>query len=279
MLVASLQRHWTRGLAYLVCWVVGLGYVFPLYWTVITALKRDAEIFLFPPTWIPTAPQWHNFPAATQYIAFWRYMANTVLVSGLTVLGTVLSCSLIAYGFSHIRWRGREIVFLAYLATIMLPTQVTMIPLYIIFRRFDMVGTYLPLILPAFFGNALYVFLLRQFLLTIPPELSDAASIDGASLLGIFLRIMLPLLKPALATVALFAFVATYRDFLAPLIYLTHQEQWTISLGLKMFQNMYGAQWQLMMAASTLTMMPTIILFLLAQRTFIEGIALSGIKG
>lgn len=206
-------------------------------------------------------------------------MANTALVSGLTVVGTVVSCSLIAYGFSHIDWRGRDTVFLGYLATLMLPTQVTMIPLYIVFRRFGMVGTYLPLILPAFFGNALYVFLLRQFLLTIPAELSDAARIDGSSLLGIFLRIMLPLLKPALATVALFAFVATYRDFLGPLIYLTNQEQWTISLGLKMFQNMYGAQWQLMMAASTLTMLPTIALFLMAQRTFIEGIALTGIKG
>lgn len=276
---AGLRGQWTRILAYIVCIGMGLGYLFPLYWTVITALKLDTEIFLFPPTWLPEVPQWMNFLAATQYIPFWRYMANTVIVSGLTVVGTVISCSLIAYGFSHIAWRGRDTVFLGYLATIMLPTQVTMIPLYIVFRRFGMVGTYLPLILPAFFGNALYVFLLRQFFLTIPSELSDAASMDGASRLGIFLRIMLPLLKPALATVALFSFVATYRDFLGPLIYLTHQEQWTISLGLKMFQNMYGAQWQLMMAASTLTMIPTILLFLMAQRTFIEGIALTGIKG
>ena len=275
MFKAGLRISWTRSVAYLVCIGIGLGYVFPLYWTISTALKRDEEIFLFPPTWLPAIPQWGNFLAASQYIPFWRYMANTALVSELTVVGTVVSCSLIAYGFSHIDWR----VFLGYLATLMLPTQVTMIPLYIVFRRFGMVGTYLPLILPAFFGNALYVFLLRQLLLTIPAELSDAARIDGSSLLGIFLRIMLPLLKPALATVALFAFVATYRDFLGPLIYLTNQEQWTISLGLKMFQNMYGAQWQLMMAASTLTMMPTIALFLMAQRTFIEGIALTGIKG
>ena len=279
MFKAGLRISWTRSVAYLVCIGIGLGYVFPLCWTISTALKRDEEIFLFPPTWLPAIPQWGNFLAASQYIPFWRYMANTALVSGLTVVGTVVSCSLIAYDFSHIDWRGRDAVFLGYLAMLMLPTQVTMIPLYIVFRRFDMVGTYLPLILPAFFGNALYVFLLRQFLLTIPVELSDAARIDGSSLLGIFLRIMLPLLKPALATVALFAFVATYRDFLGPLIYLTNQEQWTISLGLKMFQNMYGAQWQLMMAASTLTMMPTIALFLMAQRTFIEGIALTGIKG
>lgn len=225
MFKAGLRISWTRSVAYLVCIGIGLGYVFPLYWTIVTDLKRDEEIFLFPPTWLPASSQWGNFLAATQYIPFWRYMANTALVSGLTVVGTVVSCSLIAYGFSHIDWRGRDTVFLGCLATLMLPTQVTMIPLYIVFRRFGMVGTYLPLILPAFFSNALYVFLLRQFLLTIPAELSDAARIDGSSLLGIFLRIMLPLLKLALATVALFAFVATYRDFLGPLIYLTNQEQ------------------------------------------------------
>jgi multiple sugar transport system permease protein len=181
----------------------------------------------------------------------------------------------------------------------MLPGQVTMIPLYIFWRKvnlglqgIDLVYRYvywyplaafivaaLPLVVPAFFGNALYVFLLRQFFLTIPNELSDAARIDGASELGIFARIMVPLLKPALATVALFTFVNSYRDYLGPLIYLQDQSQWTISLGLKMFQNMYGVQWQLMMAAATLTMIPTVILFFLTQRTFIEGITLTGIKG
>jgi multiple sugar transport system permease protein len=161
----------------------------------------------------------------------------------------------------------------------MLPLQVTMIPLYIIFRKVGWIGTFYPLIVPAFFGNVLYVFLLRQFLLTIPKELSDAARIDGESELGIFWYIMVPLLKPALATVALFTFVTTFRDFLGPLIYLTDQNQWTISLGLKLFQNQYGAQWQLMMAAATLTMLPILILFFFTQRTFTEGIALTGVKG
>lgn len=275
----STKSSLVKTIAYLICTAMGLVYVFPLYWTVATALKTDIEVFLFPPTWLPENPQWQNFPAATTYIPFWLYMGNTLIVSGLTIVGTVISCSLIAYGFSRVRWPGRDWVFLAYLSTIMLPTQVTMIPLYIVFRKLGWVGTYLPLIIPAFFGNALFVFLLRQFFMTIPNELSDAARIDGAGELGIFTRIMLPLLKPALATVALFTFVGTYRDFLGPLIYLTNQEQWTISLGLKMFQNMYGAQWQLMMAASALTMLPTLILFMLTQRTFIEGIALTGIKG
>lgn len=273
------QERLGRALAYLICTLVALAFVFPLYWMVSTALKTDAEIFLVPPSLFPADPQWQNFVASTEYIPFWQYMVNTLLICVLAIVGTVTSCSLIAYGFARVRWPGRNGVFIVYLSTIMLPAQVTMIPLYIVFRQIGWIGTIWPLVVPAFFGNALYVFLLRQFFMTIPNELTDAARIDGASELGIFRRIMLPLLKPALATVALFTFVATYRDFLGPLIYLTEQNQWTISLGLKMFQNMYGAQWQLMMAAATLTMIPTVILFFLTQRTFIEGIALTGIKG
>ena len=273
------QNRLMKALAYLIASFVALAFVFPLYWMVTTSLKTDVEIFMVPPTLIPLDPQWQNYPASTQYIPFWQYMFNTLVICALTIIGTVISCSLIAYGFARVHWPGRNVVFIIYLSTIMLPAQVTMIPLYIVFRQIGWVGTMWPLVVPAFFGNALYVFLLRQFFMTIPNELTDAARIDGANELGIFWRIMLPLLKPALATVALFTFVATYRDFLGPLIYLTEQNQWTISLGLKMFQNMYGAQWQLMMAAATLTMIPTVILFFLTQRTFIEGIALTGIKG
>jgi multiple sugar transport system permease protein len=263
------QDRFAKGVAYLVCSLVALAFIFPLYWMVTTSLKTDVEIFLVPPSLFPADPQWQNYPASTEYIPFWQYMANTLLICALTIIGTVISCSLIAYGFARVRWPGRNAVFIVYLSTIMLPVQVTMIPLYIFFRQVGWVGTMWPLVVPAFFGNALYVFLLRQFFMTIPNELTDAARIDGANALG----------KPALATVALFTFVAAYRDFLGPLIYLTEQDQWTISLGLKMFQNMYGAQWQLMMAAATLTMVPTVILFFLTQRTFIEGIALTGIKG
>lgn len=273
------QDRLMKALAYLIASFVALAFVFPLYWMVTTSLKTDVEIFMVPPTLFPLDPQWQNYPASTQYIPFWQYMFNTLVICALTIIGTVVSCALIAYGFARVRWPGRNVVFIVYLSTIMLPAQVTMIPLYIVFRQMGWVGTMWPLVVPAFFGNALYVFLLRQFFMTIPNELTDAARIDGANELGIFWRIMLPLLKPALATVALFTFVATYRDFLGPLIYLTEQNQWTISLGLKMFQNMYGAQWQLMMAAATLTMIPTMILFFLTQRTFIEGIALTGIKG
>lgn len=273
------RERLVKGIAYVICTIIAVAYVFPLFWMVSTALKSDAEVFKVPPTLLPEVAQWQNFPAATQYIPFWGYMANTFFICALTIVGTVISCSLIAYGFARVRWPGRNIAFVIYLSTIMLPPQVTMIPLYIVYRQLGWVGTYWPLVVPAFFGNVVYVFLLRQFLMTIPNELSDAARIDGANELGIFRRIMLPLIKPALASVALFTFVATYRDFLGPLIYLTDETQWTISLGLKMFQNMYGLQWQLMMAASALTMVPMIILFFLTQRTFIEGIALTGIKG
>ncbi len=268
-----------KAIAYSIVIIMAIAYIFPLYWLVVTALKTDVEIFQQPPPIFPPDPQWHNFHASTTYIPFWRYMWNTIAISGLTVLGTVLSCTFIAYGFARVQWPGRNIVFLVYLSTIMLPSQVTLIPLYLIFRQLGWVGTFLPLVVPHFFGSALYVFLLRQFLLTIPQELSDAARIDGASELGILWHIMIPLMRPALAVVALFTFVQTYRDFLGPLIYLTNQEDWTISLGLKLFQNMYGAQWQLMMAASTLAMLPTIVLFFFTQKTFVRGIALTGLKG
>jgi multiple sugar transport system permease protein len=268
-----------RTIAYIVVTVMAAAYVFPLYWLFVTALKTDVEIFQVPPSLFPTIPQWQNFPLATTYIPFWQYMWNTFAIAGLTIIGTLLSCTVVAYGFARVRWPGRNIVFIIYLSTIMLPSQVTMIPLYIIYRNLGWIGTILPLVVPSFFGNALYVFLLRQFLMTIPEELSDAARIDGASEAGILWYVILPLLRPALATVALFTFVGVYRDFLGPLIYLQNQDQWTISLGLKLFQNMYGAQWQLMMAASSLAMLPTLVLFFLTQKTFIKGIALTGIKG
>jgi multiple sugar transport system permease protein len=273
------QERIKKGLAYVICTLMALIYVFPLYWLLVTALKTDGEVFQLPPSFLPANPQWQNFGAATEYIPFWQYMGNTLIIALLTIIGTLVSCTLIAYGFARIKWPGRNILFIVYLSTIMLPTQVTMIPLYIIYRQIGWIGTFMPLIVPAFFGNALFVFLLRQFMMSIPTELSEAAKIDGASEVGILRYVMLPLLRPALATVSLFTFVNVYRDFLGPLIYLSDQNQWTISLGLKLFQNMYGAQWQLMMAASTLAMVPIIVLFFFTQKTFVEGISLTGIKG
>ena len=268
-----------RLIAYAIIIPLAFCYVFPFYWMVSTALKSDLEIFVWPPILWPSVPQWQNFPAALDYIPFWSYMWNTIVIAVLTVVGTVVSSSLIAYGFSRIPWRGREVLFLIYLSTLMLPFQVTMIPLYIVFKNLGWTGSILPLVVPAFFGNPFYVFLLRQFFMSIPGELSEAARVDGSSELRTFLAIILPLSRPALAAVALFTFLASYRDFLGPLIYLSSQEQWTISLGLNMFKNQYGAQWQLMMAAAAVSLAPIVVLFFLAQRTFIEGIATTGLKG
>ena len=273
------QERIKKTIAYVICTFMAVIYVFPLYWLLVTALKTDKEIFQVPPSFLPAMPQWQNFQAATEYIPFWQYMGNTLFIAVLTIIGTLVSCTLVAYGFARIKWPGRNLLFIIYLSTIMLPTQVTMIPLYIIYRQIGWIGTFMPLIVPSFFGNALFVFLLRQFLLSIPTELSEAAKIDGASEFGILRYVMIPLMRPALATVSLFTFVNVYRDFLEPLIYLSDQSQWTISLGLKLFQNMYGAQWQLMMAASTLAMVPIIVLFFFTQKTFVEGISLTGIKG
>jgi multiple sugar transport system permease protein len=213
------------------------------------------------------------------------YARNTLIIAALAVAGTVLSSSLVAYGFARIRFKGRSVFFIIMLATMMIPFPVVMVPIYSLFKWFgdftgiEMLGTSRPLWLPAWFGSAFNIFLLRQFFATIPEDLSEAARIDGCSEFGIYWRIMLPLARPALAVVALFTFMATWNDFLGPLVYLQRPEQWTLSLGLQGFQSQLGgAEWPLMMAASVLVIVPVIVLFFLTQRTFIQGIATTGMK-
>ncbi|MCD6386372.1 carbohydrate ABC transporter permease, partial [Candidatus Sumerlaeota bacterium] len=201
-------------------------------------------------------------------------------VSVLTIIGTLISSSLVGYGFSRIRWRGRNTLFIFVLSTMMIPFPVTMIPLYAVFRRLHWIGTFMPLWVPTFFGNAFSIFLLRQFFLTIPKELSEAAVVDGCGELRIFSQIILPLARPAFLVVALFQFMYAWNDFLGPLIYLTSQDKFTLSLGLQFFQSQHGGtQWNLLMAAATMMLVPVIILFLFTQRYFIEGISLTGLKG
>lgn len=210
---------------------------------------------------------------------FLLYLKNTLRICLLVVFGTLLSCSLVAYGLACVNWRGREVLFWIMLATMMLPGQVTMIPVFMTFKKLGWIGTILPLVVPSFLGNAFFIFLLRQFYRSIPPELAEAARIDGCSELGIWWRIMLPLSKPALAVVGLFTFIGTWNDFLGPLIYLIDNRQYTLSIGLAMFQGQYGGQWGEMMAMSTLMLLPIIILFFFTQKTFIQGVKMSGIKG
>lgn len=268
-----------RLFAYIIITTLGIAYVLPFIWMVVTSLKPNTQIFTYPPVWIPRPVVWANYPNALKYIPFFRYMQNTLVIAVLNVLGHVISCSLAAYGFSRISWKGRDTLFFIYLSTMMLPGAVTLIPTFILFSKLNWIGTILPLVVPSFFGGAFFVFMLRQFFMGIPRDLDEAAKIDGCSEFQVFTRICLPLARPALATVALFTFLGAYRDFLGPLIYLTEQEQWTISLGLNMFRNQFGAEWQMMMAASAVTMAPILLLFFLTQKTFIKGLALTGIKG
>lgn len=251
----------------------------PLIWMVSSSLKPEYQIFAMPPRLVPNPPRWANYTEALTYVPFGRYALNTLLVAVLTIIGHLFSCTLIAYAFARLRAPGRDTLFLVVLATMMLPYPVTMVPVFMLFNTLGWVNTYLPLIVPAFFGSPFYIFLLRQFFLNISPELEDAASMDGANRLQTLWYVILPLSRPALATVAIFSFQASWNDFLAPLIYLHDRSLYTVTLGLDFFRSSYDVNWAYLMAASLVTMLPVVLIFFLAQRYFIEGISLGGVKG
>lgn len=263
---------------YLLLLLLSSFFVLPFLWMVSGSLKSAAETFAVPPNLIPKEWLWSNYPKALTSVPFLRYFLNSLIICVGSVVGTVLSCSLVGFSLSRIRWWGRTPLFVLVLASMMLPFQVTMIPLFVIFRRLGWIGTYAPLIVPTFFGNGFYIFLIRQFFLTIPEELLDAARIDGASLFRIYYQIMLPLSLPVLATVGLFTFLATWNDFLGPLIYLTDQAMWTIAIGLRGFQAQHGWKWELLMAAAVVFTAPTVLLYLSVQRVFVRGIVTTGLK-
>lgn len=256
-------------------------FLIPWVWMLSTSLKGPRQLLLYPPVWIPSPIVWSNYVTAVTHSGLLQFGRNTVEIAILATLGELVSSSLAAYGFSRLRWPGRNVVFAIVLATMMLPGSVTFIPLYITFRRLGWLNTYLPLIVPAFFAsNAFYVFLLRQFFMTIPEEICDAARIDGAGDGGILWRIVLPLSKPALAVVALFEFVFQWGDLFGPLIYLSSKSKYTIALGIASMQGSYGfTNFAWIMAATILSILPIIVLFFFAQRTFIQGITLTGLKG
>jgi multiple sugar transport system permease protein len=268
-------------LLHLLAIVLSLLYVMPLLWALSTSLKPIPQVYLIPPEWIPKPFVWRNYPDALTYVPFGRYIVNTLKITVPSMLGIVASSSIVAYGFSRWRWPYRDVFFFICIATMMVPYQVTMVPLFILFSNWGWVDTYLPLIVPHLFGNAYYIFLLRQFFLTIPEELSDAARVDGCSELGIFFRIVAPLSVPALATVCIFHFMWSWNDYLGPLIYLRDESLYTVSIGLTRYQagGYTQPRWPWLMAASMTTLIPILILFFLAQRTFIEGISVTGIKG
>lgn len=278
---SRLRRQNVRGrvLASLAALLVTLFFAFPLYWMLITALKGDSEIFLSPPTFFPHHLEFGNFGRALEQIPFWAYVRNTLVYAVLSAAGAAFSASLVAYGFSKVDWPGRETIFFIVLLTMLLPYQVTMIPTYLIFRGLGLTNSLMPLIIPAFMGNAYFIFLMRQFIRTLPDELSDAARIDGCSELRVFTSIILPLIKPALAVVFLNQFLNAFKDFLGPLLYLNDPEKYTLSLGLQQFNGAYGQEWALLMACATVFVLPIFVLFFFTQRYFVEGVTFTGLKG
>jgi multiple sugar transport system permease protein len=272
-------RFGGRAALYLVLLSFTVVFLFPLLWMIGTSLKEVTEAMRSPPTWIPEKIRWQNYVEVTRVIPFWTYAGNTVMLCLLNVAGTVFSSACVAYGFSRIKWPGRDRYFALTLATMMIPFPVLMVPLYALFKSLGWIGTFKPLWVPAFFGAAYNIFLLRQFFLTIPRDLSEAAIVDGCGEFRIFWQMILPLSRPALMVVGLFCFMAVWNDFLGPLIYLTDTSQFTLALGLQQFQNRHGGtDINLVMAAATLMIAPIIVLFFFTQKTFIEGISLTGLK-
>lgn len=265
---------------HLVLILVGLFFLLPFIWMLSTALKSDQQIFANPPIWIPTPLMWENFVEAVTVFPFFRYMGNTLWISVMDVLGTVITCPLVAYGLSRLEWKGRDFLFFLTISVMMIPHEVTMIPQFIMYSRLGMVGTYLPLYLSAFFGGRPFmIFLLRQFFMNLPRDLEDAARIDGASELSIYARIILPLVVPGILTVSLFRFMNSWNDFIGPLLYINENDKFTLTIGLQMFTTQYKTDWSLLMATSLLISLPVIVIYFVVQKRFIEGITFSGIKG
>ncbi len=275
------KRRIKAAILHVVLIIASFGFVFPFLWMLFTALKTPAELLQGFQQFFPSDPQWGNFVKAVTSIPFFMYLKNSLIIVVLVVTGTLFSATTAAYAFAKLRWKGRDKWFLVMLATMMIPIQVILIPTYIMYSYLGWLSTRLPLIVPAFFGGgaAFYIFLLRQFFKGIPKELTESAIIDGANHLQIFFKIMLPLSKPALLTVALFTFMATWNDYFGPLIFLSNPDHWTLAIGLRSFQTQFGGRYDLMMAASILIMLPTLLLFFFAQKSFIEGITFTGIKG
>jgi multiple sugar transport system permease protein len=275
---APAPRSGLPAVNYIVLTPVALVVLLPFIWMILTALKPQNEVMTNPPTWIPTRLALENFPRSMSFFPFDRFLVNTLIVAlGATALQMLTAC-LAAYAFARLRFRGRNVLFLVYLGTLMIPQQVTVVPLFLMMRSLGWIDTFAALILPSAF-HALGVFLLRQFFLTIPRELEEAAVMDGAGRVRILWQLMLPLSRPALATLALFTFIREWNSFLWPLIATNQTQMRTVAVGLSLFQGQYGTEWHLLMAASTITLLPALVLFLLTQRYFIEGVALTGFGG
>jgi multiple sugar transport system permease protein len=262
--------------------LIALSAVFalPLVWMILTSFKTAAQALAQPVVWWPHPFLAGNYSQLFAALPFFRFFWNTFLYAAITIVGVCISSSLVAYGFSRLRWPGRNLLFYVMLTTLILPFVCTLIPLFILYKHLNWIGSYLPLEVPTFLGSSVFsTFLLRQFFMTIPQSLSEAARIDGASEFFIYSRIVLPLAKPAMATVILFQFIYCWNDFLGPLIYISNQSSYPLTLGLNLILGDYTTNWAWVMAGATAATAPIVILFFLTQRTFIQGIALTGTKG
>jgi multiple sugar transport system permease protein len=281
-----ISRRWIarRTLAYLGMTVLAVLFIFPFFWTAASSLKSASDVYVYPPIWVPAVLRWSNYPDVFHLVPYGTWFLNSVIVVVLQTLGVVISASIVAYSFARFRYPGRELLFLLTLGTMMLPAEVTLIPTYLLFKYLGWLNTLKPLWVPAWFGGGAFnIFLLRQFILSLPRELDEAAIVDGASYARILGSILLPLMKPALATVAVINFIFGWNDFLGPLVYLTSPDNFTLAVGLRYFDvtpNQPGVpELQLLMAAVVMGTVPIVALFFVAQRYFVEGVVLSGIKG
>jgi ABC-type glycerol-3-phosphate transport system permease component len=253
----------------------------PLAWMLSTSLKAPHQITKFPPIWIPDPFEWSNYIRAVTIfpVSFLVFIRNSMYMSLMITLGTVLSNAIVAFAFARLQFRGSRVLFIIVLSTMMLPQQVTMIPLFILFSKIGWINSYNPLIVPHFFANAYFIFLLRQFYSTIPRELDDAARIDGCSVIGLFVRILLPLSKPALGITAIFAFTWSWNEFLGPLIYLSRMETFPLAIAISFLRAAHGVLWSELMVVSFIAMLPPVLLFFVAQKHYIQGIVITGVKG
>ncbi len=266
-------------LGYATLFAVTALFVLPLYWMLATGLKTPQQTFAIPPEWIPNPVAWENFVGVFQEVPFGRFILNTFVLVALNIVGQLFGVTLVAYGFARLRFPGRSILFLLMLSTLMIPYHVTLVPRFILFSKLGWINTYLPLVIPAFAGSSFLIFMVRQYMMSIPFDLDEAAYIDGASRFDVFWRVILPLSRPALVLVVVLTFVEVWNDFLQPLIYLNDPQLFTVSLGLSFFQGTRETNWNLLMAGSLMATIPPLILFFFAQRQLIGGIAIEGLKG
>ncbi len=257
-----------------------LVFALPFVWLLRSSLMETWQIFILPPEWIPKPFRWQNYKEALSVYPFGRYFLNNLTIVSLVELGVLLTSTIVAFSFSRLRWKGRDILFILLLTALMVPYAVTLIPTFILWKILKSIDTYRPLIVPAWFGGGMFnIFLLRQFFLTIPYELDESAYIDGASPLRVLFQIVLPLSKPALLTVSIFTFMGVWGDVLGPVVYLNSTEKYTLAVALANFVTTYAGQWNYLMAASVIVMLPPLILFFIGQRFFVQGITLTGLRG